>query len=91
MDSFFCIFLSKHISDFLNIIKYRWEKAVLEICFKCKSKDKSGSKITPKFLTVSLEARAMSSSAPISLDNVSLRQGCQGEIGQGARFFSSET
>ena len=55
------------------LILRKWKKAVLGMYFKLEFKDKSESKITPKFLTVSLEARAMSSSAAISLDNASLR------------------
>ncbi|KAF3707073.1 hypothetical protein EXN66_Car000246 [Channa argus] len=39
----------------------RWKKADLEICFICEVKDKSWSKITPRFLAVVLEARLMPS------------------------------
>jgi len=38
----------------------RLKKAVLETCFICEVKDKSWTKMTPRFLTVALEAKVMS-------------------------------
>ena len=49
-----------------------FEKAVLKNV-KSENQRTNRDPRTSKFLTVSLEARAMSSSAAISLDNVSLR------------------
>ena len=50
----------------------RWKKEVLEICVKCEIKDSSWSMITPSFLTVLPEAKAMPSRLTIFLDNESI-------------------
>lgn len=47
--------------------------SVLEICFLCVFKDKSRSKLTPRFSTMVLEAGASSISQPRSFSEDSLR------------------
>ncbi len=71
MDQFLCIFLRKNGLIFAILCK--WKKEVLEMCLMWESKDRSRSKITPRFLTVVLEAKVMPSSVTRSLGKVLLR------------------
>lgn len=69
MDRFFCMCLRQVVPDFWG----RWKKIVLEVCLMWKLKDITWWKITPRFLTVDLEARVIPSNPlTISSDEVSL-------------------
>ena len=61
MEQFLCFTLRQDVPDFSNIMKVKEGRNQ----FICESEDRSWSEITPKFLTVGLEAKEIPSRVTI--------------------------
>ena len=61
MEQFLCITLRQDVPDFNNIMKVKEGRNL----FICESEDRSWSEITPRFLTVELEAKEIPSRVTI--------------------------
>ena len=70
MEQFLCITLRQDVPDFNNITKVKEGRNL----FICESNYKFWSEITPRFLTVELEAKEIPSRVIIQLHNFSLKQ-----------------
>ena len=58
IQGFFCIFFGQKVSGFLQcyvVFAMLWKKAVLETVLICSSKERSGSRVTPRSFTVLFE------------------------------------